>query len=118
MLDRAIAVGEGRERLARPEEADKGAVLDHQQGVGSRGGQSLQGIDGTDVSRAGRANGLQDSAERGHQAAAMASATSRAVSAPTGWPAGVVTRITCRPLSRSRRTPSDSGTSGRTSGKG
>ena len=118
LLDRPGAVGECGECLPMSEETDERAVLDHEERIGSRGGQALEGVGRTHVRRTGRTDGLQDSAERRHQAAAMAIATSRAVNAPSGMPADVVTRITCRPLSRSTRTASPSGNSGLTSGKG
>ena len=118
LLNRPAAIGERGEGFPVPEEPDKGAPLDDQERIGARGGQSLERVGRGHVRGTGRTDGLEDSAERRHQVAAIAIATSRAVRAPSGMPAEVVTRITCRPLSRSTRTAAASASSGRTSGSG
>src|SRR5205823_12009464 len=81
--------------------------------------EALHRLSDAEVSGTGFADRLQDLAQGRHQAAAgMARLTPRTVSAPSGIPAEVVTRTSCRPLSRSSRTASPSGASDRTSGSG
>src|SRR5256714_256181 len=54
--------------------------------VGRRLADLLEDLVGTHLRGTGRTDGLQNSAEGRHQAAAIANATSRAVRAPSGMP--------------------------------
>ena len=81
------------ERFAVAEQTDDGAVLLDQEGVGTRRIQPAQRVVGAEFSRTGFRDRLENFRQGRHQAAgAITRVTSRTVSAPSGIPAGVVTR--------------------------